>query len=78
MFMQLLSFSTIYKLIEDEKGTPDLYSVKGTGPQSVKLTRDNAYGLEPVLHHVSSGFGMTLTDFKLLNTKLGWLIVTQT
>jgi len=78
MFIQLLSFSTIYKLIEDEKGTPDLYSVKGTGPQSVKLTRDSAYGLEKILHNVSSGFGMTLTDFELLNTKLGWLIVTQT
>ena len=78
MFIQLLSFSTIYKLIEDEKGTPDLYSVKGTGPQSVKLTRDNAYGLEKILHHVSSGFGMTLTDFNHLNTKLGWLIVSQT
>ena len=78
LLIQLLSFSTIYKLIQDEKGTPDLYSVKGTGPQSVKLTRDNSYGLETVLHHISSNFGMTLTDFNRLNTKLGWLIVTQT
>jgi hypothetical protein len=78
MFMQLLSFRTICKLIQDERGTPDLYSVKGAGPRSVKLTRDNSHGLETVLRHVNNGFGMTLGDFNRLDTKLGWLIVTRT
>ncbi len=78
MLVQLLSFSAIYELIQEEKGTPDLFSVKGTGRQSVKLTRDNSHGLEAALHHISSSFGMTLTDFDRLNTKLGWLIVIRT
>ena len=78
MFIRLLSFSTIHQLMQDEHAPPDLYSVKGAGPRSVKLTRDNCYGLETVLRHVGNGFGMTLSDFNRLDTKLGWLIVTQT
>ena len=78
MFIRLLSFSMIHQLIQDERATPDLYSVKGTGPRSVKLTRDNSCGLETVLRHVNNGFGMTLSDFNRLDTKLGWLIVTLT
>lgn len=78
MLLRLLSFSTINQLIQEEKGTPDLYSVKGMGLGKVKLTRDNAYGLEAALRHVSSGFGMTVNNFNRLNTRLGWVIVNQT
>lgn len=77
MLLQLLSFNAVYKLLEEEKGTPDLYSVEGMGPQNVRLTRDDAYGLEAVLHHVSSDFGMSLSDFNRLNTNLGWVIVAR-
>ena len=78
MLLRLLSFSTVNQLIQEEKGTPDLYSVKGMGRRKVKLTRDNAYGLESVLNHVSNGFGMTVNKFNRLDSKLGWVIVTQT
>ena len=77
MLLKLLSFNTVNQLIQEERGTPDLFSAKGTGPRSVKLTRDNAYGLEAALQQVCSGFGMTSADFSRLNSRLGWLIVTQ-
>ena len=78
MLLRLLTFNTVNQLIQEEKGTPDLFSVKGMGSGKVKLTRDNAYGLESVLYQVSNGFGMTPNKFNRLDTKLGWLIVTQT
>ena len=78
MLLRLLSFETVNRLILEEKGTPDLFSIKATGLRKVRLTRDNAYGLESMLHHVSSGFGMTVNRFNRLDSKLGWMIVTQT
>ncbi len=77
MFFQLMTFKTLSKLLRDDLGTPDLFSVKSLGPQRIILKRDDTYGLESVIQNLSCGHGMTYAGLNRLNNKLGWLVVTK-
>ena len=77
MCMQLLSFETLRRLINEQEHMPDLYTVSSKGPRNVEICRDNYEGMEPVIQKIGTTFGMTVPYLNLIDQRLGWLCVIE-
>jgi hypothetical protein len=77
MFLKLVSLEKLRELIHDQRDMPDLYDVTHRGSHSVHLSRDNYEGLEPLVQHIATCFGMTIPHLQSLDNRLGWVLVSQ-
>jgi len=77
MFLKLVSLEKLRELIRDQRDMPDLYDVTSRGSHSVRLSRENYEGMEPLVQHIATCFGMTLPHLQSLDTRLGWVLVHQ-
>ncbi len=77
MFLKLVSFEKLRALVRDQREMPDLYDVTSRGSHSVQLSRDNFEGMEPLVQHIATCFGMTAPHLQSLDNRLGWVLVHQ-
>lgn len=77
MFLKMVSFEKLRELIRDQREMPDLYDVTSRGSHSVHLSRENFEGMEPLVQHIATCFGMTVPHLQSLDSRLGWVLVNQ-
>jgi hypothetical protein len=77
MSLQLVSLKQLRELIREQIGMPDLYDVTSQGAHAVTVLRDNYNGMDSLVQHMATCFGMNRTHLNLLDERLGWVCVTQ-
>lgn len=77
MFLQLVSLEKLRELIRDQMEMPDLYSIKSQDAHRVTVSRDNYNGMESLIQHIATCYGMNMLHLSSLDDRLGWVCVTQ-
>jgi len=73
MFVKMISARTLFDIIEERRSMPDYYRLKSINDRTVRLTRDNACGLEAPLRNIGCGHSMTFRGLNKLAARVGWI-----